>query len=119
MNDHIPDNAICALSQLFCHGISLIDNEILVEDLKDLTPLKTVRHTHDVAWSPEQISMKSKYGEGIASSERCKMLLCKVILRSAGMLIVDKRNGGQYPVPGQQEAGKNAASVWEIIGASK
>lgn len=38
--------------------------------------------------------MKSKYGEGIASSERCKMLLCKVILRSAGMLIVDKRNVG-------------------------
>jgi len=47
--DHIPDNAVCALAQLFCHCVSLIDNEVLAEDLEDLAPLKTVRHTHDVA----------------------------------------------------------------------
>lgn len=71
-NDRIPDNAVCALAQLFCHRISLIDNEVLVEDLEDLTPLKTVRHTHDVARSPEEISTDSKYGGAEASSERRK-----------------------------------------------
>jgi hypothetical protein len=34
----IPDNAICALTQLFCDGVSVINNEILVEDFEHLAP---------------------------------------------------------------------------------
>jgi hypothetical protein len=32
----LPDNTICALSQLFGHGVPLVDNEVLIEDLEDL-----------------------------------------------------------------------------------
>jgi hypothetical protein len=32
----LPNDTVCALSQLFGHSVSLIDNEVLVEDLEDL-----------------------------------------------------------------------------------
>jgi len=35
----IPDNTISTLSKLFRHSISLIDDEVLVEDLEDLSAL--------------------------------------------------------------------------------
>lgn len=38
-----PDYAIGALAQLFCDVVPLIDNEILVEHLEDLSALH-VRH---------------------------------------------------------------------------
>lgn len=32
-----PNNTICTLSELFCHSVAFIDNEILIEDLEDLS----------------------------------------------------------------------------------
>jgi hypothetical protein len=32
----LPNDPVCTLSQLFGHSVSLIDNEVLVEDLEDL-----------------------------------------------------------------------------------
>ena len=34
----IPDDAVCALTQLFCDGVSFVNNEILIEDLEGLAP---------------------------------------------------------------------------------
>lgn len=39
-----PYNAISALAQLFGHSISLVDNEVLVEDFEDLSPLQIGHH---------------------------------------------------------------------------
>ena len=36
---NVPDNTISTLSQLLCDGVSLVDNEVLVEDLEDLSSL--------------------------------------------------------------------------------
>lgn len=36
----IPYNAIGSLAQLLCYIVSLINNEVLVEDLEDLAALK-------------------------------------------------------------------------------
>ena len=38
-----PDNTISSLTELLCDSVSLIDDEVLVEDLEDLSSLK-VRH---------------------------------------------------------------------------
>ena len=40
----LPDDTICALAQLFCNGISVINHEVLIEDLEDLPPGEV---THD------------------------------------------------------------------------
>ena len=40
MRGNIPDNAIGALAQLLRHGVPLIDDEVLVENLEDLASLK-------------------------------------------------------------------------------
>ena len=40
---YVPNNAVSTLPKLLGHGVSLVDDEVLVEDLKDLTPLK-IRH---------------------------------------------------------------------------
>lgn len=39
----LPDNAVCALSQLFRHNIPLVHDEVLVEDLEGLSACQ-VRH---------------------------------------------------------------------------
>lgn len=36
----IPDNAVCALTKLLGHGVSFIDDEVLVEHLEHLTALE-------------------------------------------------------------------------------
>ena len=36
----LPDNAVSSLSQLLSDGVSLVNNEVLVEDLEDLPSLK-------------------------------------------------------------------------------
>lgn len=36
----LPDDAIGTLSQLLGHSVSLVDNEVLVEDLEDLASLE-------------------------------------------------------------------------------
>ena len=38
-----PDNPVSALTEFFCHSITLIDDEVLAEDLKDLA---TLNFTH-------------------------------------------------------------------------
>jgi hypothetical protein len=38
--DDLPDNAISSLAKLFCDGVSLVDDEVLVEDLEDLAALQ-------------------------------------------------------------------------------
>ena len=37
---NIPDNSIRPLTEFFCNSVSLINNEVLVEDLEDLPSLK-------------------------------------------------------------------------------
>jgi hypothetical protein len=37
---YVPHDTVSALSQLFCDGVSIINNEILIEDLKDFTATK-------------------------------------------------------------------------------
>lgn len=39
-SSRLPDDSVGTLSKLLCHGVSLIDNKILVEDLEDLSSLK-------------------------------------------------------------------------------
>ena len=36
---HLPNDTVCALSQLLGHVVSLIHNKILIEDLEDLAAL--------------------------------------------------------------------------------
>jgi hypothetical protein len=38
LHGSLPDDAICALSQLFCDGISLVNNEVLIEHFKYFAP---------------------------------------------------------------------------------
>lgn len=40
MEAHIPDDTISTLSQLLCDSVSLVHDEVLVEDLEDLAPLQ-------------------------------------------------------------------------------
>ena len=40
---HEPNNAIGALSELLRHGVALVDDKVLIEDLEDLSALK-IRH---------------------------------------------------------------------------
>jgi hypothetical protein len=39
----IPDNTICALTELLGDSVALVDDEVLVEDLEDLATLE-IRH---------------------------------------------------------------------------
>jgi hypothetical protein len=34
----LPDDAVCALPQLFCDGVSLVNDEVLIEYLKHFAP---------------------------------------------------------------------------------
>lgn len=43
MKRNSPNNSICSLAKLFGDSIALIDNEILIKDLEDLSALE-IRH---------------------------------------------------------------------------
>ena len=43
IENNTPDNAVSSLTKLLCHGISFIDDKVLIEDFENLPPLQ-VRH---------------------------------------------------------------------------
>lgn len=45
---HVPNDAICTLTQLFCDSVSFVNDEVLVEDLEDLA----ARHVGHLAGMP-------------------------------------------------------------------
>ena len=65
---NVPDNTISTLSQLLCDGVSLVDNEVLVEDLKDLPSLK-IRHGVESLREEEEEDVRVMRLEGIYARE--------------------------------------------------
>lgn len=73
------DNAICALTQFFCYGVSLIHDEVLVENLEDLA---TCHVTHDCG---RVLSFGLQWEGGVAVGEGWRGTLFCFDVESRGM----------------------------------
>lgn len=57
--DRVPDNSICPLTQLFGNIVTLVDDEVLVEDLEDLATLKVCHFALGALnFKPEEVEMR-------------------------------------------------------------
>jgi len=65
---NIPNDSISPLTELLCDCVSLVDNEVLVEDLKDLPSLK-IRHGVESLREEEEEDVRVMRLEGIYARE--------------------------------------------------
>ena len=68
------DNAICALAQFFCDSVTLINDEVLIEDLEDLSACHV---THDCGCLLGEGSSRGRDSRVRCSGEAPGRLLCE------------------------------------------